>query len=208
MIDSEESNHILNVMRHDKDDEIYITNGNGKIFKCRILLLKKKYIQAKILEEYQYHKEHPHVTLCIPKLRSIERFEFAIEKSTELGITNFIFFQAERAVSKNFNQKRIEKILISSIKQSLLSWLPEVKYVQSLAEIERLKGEKILFYQNAPKFFDRNIIRRGENYFLFFGPEGGFTAQELYNLRDSQKIKLAENRLRSETAIVKVASML
>jgi 16S rRNA (uracil1498-N3)-methyltransferase len=207
-IEGEESNHILIVMRHKINDEIYVTNGLGKIFKCRISQVNKKIVEAKILDEFKYEERFPNTTFCIPMLRNNDRLEFALEKCTELGITNFIIYYAERSVGKKLNQKRIEKILASAMKQSLLSWLPKVKYYNSLGEIASEQGERIIFDQNSTQYFDREVLRSDENYFLVFGPEGGLTNQEVSCLSDSQKFNLADNRLRSETAIIKAASLL
>ncbi|NWF90308.1 MAG: 16S rRNA (uracil(1498)-N(3))-methyltransferase [Ignavibacteriaceae bacterium] len=208
IVKGDESNHILNVMRHRIGDEILITNGAGKIFSCVIENISQENVISRIQRESSYTEKFPNITFCIPKLRSSDRFEFAIEKCTELGITNFIFFQAERAISKSFNQKRIEKILVSAMKQSLQSWCPRVRYNDSITEISLLPGEKIIFDQLAAHNFDSRNIKPEINYFFYFGPEGGFTHAELTILSESTKYKLAENRLRSETAIIKAASLL
>ena len=142
-IEGEECNHILNVMRHKIDDEIYVTNGMGKIFKCRISQVNKKIVDAKILEEFTFEARFPNITFCIPMLRNNDRLEFALEKCTELGITNFIIYSAKRSVPKKLNLVRVEKILITAMKQSLLSWLPKIRYASSLNELARLDGEKI-----------------------------------------------------------------
>ncbi len=126
-IEGEECNHILNVMRHNLNDEIYVTDGEGKIFTCQITQIVKKSLEANIKNEFKYAERFPNITFCIPILRLNDRLEFALEKCTELGVTNFILYKAKRSVAKEFNQKRIEKILISAMKQSLLSWLPKVK---------------------------------------------------------------------------------
>ncbi|HEY4756810.1 MAG TPA: RsmE family RNA methyltransferase, partial [Ignavibacteriaceae bacterium] len=113
-IESEESNHILNVMRHGTNDEIYITNGAGKIFKSQIVATSKKNVISKIQKEYSYEEKFPNIIFCIPSLRSAERFEFAFEKCTELGVTNFIIYQAKRSVPKKVNLVRVEKILVAA----------------------------------------------------------------------------------------------
>lgn len=208
LIDGEESNHIINVMRHEADDEIYITAGEGKIYRCQILLIKKKLIQAKILDEYSYQERFPKVTFCIPKLRFADRFEFALEKCTELGITNFAFYNAKRAVSKEFNLSRIEKILISAMKQSLLSWLPRIQYIKSLRDVSSSFDERVVFDQDSSVHFNSQMIDPNKKYCLIFGPEGGLTNDELMLIEPLKKLKLAENRLRTETAIIKVASLL
>ena len=207
-IESEESNHILNVMRHGTNDEIYITNGEGKIFKSQIVATSKKNVISKIQKEYSYEEKFPNIKFCIPSLRSAERFEFAFEKCTELGVTNFIIYQAKRSVPKKVNLVRVEKILVAAMKQSLLSWLPKVKYINSLKELNLTKGEKIIFEQDSEVYFSRELLKPDMNYLLIFGPEGDFAPDELNSLTSSVKYNLAENRLRTETAIIKAAALL
>ena len=207
-MDSEESNHILNVMRHQIDDEIYITNGIGKIFKCRISQVNKKIVETKILNEYKYEERFPNITFCIPMLRNNDRLEFALEKCTELGVTNFIIYQAKRSVPKKVNLVRVEKILVAAMKQSLLSWLPKILYINSCEVLAQLDGEKIIFEQSSHNYFSRDKIKTEMNYLFIFGPEGDFTADESDSLKSGIKYKLAENRLRTETAIIKAASLL
>src|SRR4030065_290670 len=207
-IESEESNHILNVMRHGTNDEIYITNGEGKIFKSQIVETSKKNVISRIQKEYVYEEKFPNIIFCIPMLRNAERLEFALEKCTELGVTNFIIYQAKRSVPKKVNQLRVEKILAAAMKQSLLSWLPKVKYINYLKELELIKGEKIIFEQNSEVYFSRKLLKTDMNYLLIFGPEGDFAPDELNSLTSSVKYKLAENRLRTETAIIKAAALL
>jgi 16S rRNA (uracil1498-N3)-methyltransferase len=207
-IEGEESNHILNVMRHQIDDEIYVTNGKGKIFKCRISHVSKKIVEAKILDEFNFEERFPNITFCIPLLRNNDRLEFAVEKCTELGITNFIIYHAKRSVPKKLNLVRVEKILKAAMKQALLSWLPKIRYASSLDELSPLDGEKIVFEQSSEDYFSRDKIQREMQYIFIFGPEGDFTVDELGILNSSIKYKLAENRLRTETAIIKAASLL
>lgn len=207
-IEGEECNHILNVMRHNFNDEIYVTDGEGKIFTCQITQIVKKSLEANIKNEFKYAERFPNITFCIPILRLNDRLEFALEKCTELGVTNFILYKAKRSMAKGFNQKRIEKILISAMKQSLLSWLPKVSYANSIEEISSLLSDKIVFEQNSNLYFDHGILKSDKNYFLVFGPEGGLTDEEFSCLGASDKYKIADNRLRSETAIIKVASIL
>ena len=207
-IEGEESNHILNVMRHQIDDEIYVTNGMGKIFKCSIFHGNKTMIEAKILDEFNFEEKFPNITFCLPLLRNNDRLEFALEKCTELGLTNFIVFQAKRSVPKKLNLFRVEDILIAAMKQSLLSWLPKIRYIKSLDELAQIEGEKIIFEQCSHNYFSGDKIKKVLNYLFIFGPEGDFTLEEMNLLNKAENYKLAENRLRTETAIIKVASLL
>ena len=207
-IEGEESNHILNVMRHQIGDEIYVTNGMGKIFKCSISQVNKKIVETKILDEFNFEERFPNITFCLPLLRNNDRLEFALEKCIELGLTNFIVFQAKRSVPKKINLVRVEKIIMAAMKQSLLSWLPKIRYISSLDEIANLDEEKIVFEQNSEDYFSRDKIKKAMQYIFIFGPEGDFTTAELDVLKSSIKYKLADNRLRTETAIIKSASLL
>jgi len=207
-IEGEESNHILNVMRHQIDDEIYVTNGMGKIFKCSISQVNKKIVETKILDEFNFEERFPNITFCLPLLRNNDRLEIALEKCTELGITNFIIYHAKRSVPKKLNLVRVEKIILPAMKQSLLSWLPKIRYISSLDELVLMDGEKIIFEQSSLNYFSRDKIKAGMHYLFIFGPEGDLTSEEMNLFNKAENYKLAQNRLRTETAIIKAASLL
>ncbi|MCL6495671.1 MAG: RNA methyltransferase, partial [Ignavibacterium sp.] len=152
--------------------------------------------------------KHPNFHFCIPILKNKDRLRFAIEKLIELGITNIIIYKAERAVSEKFNFDKYKKVAVETIKQSLQANLPVIKSIGSLTELNSFEGVKIIFDQNAEIKFDKNMIDIGDINYFIFGPEGGLTDKEMKSLNNQQKFSLAENRLRTETAIIKVASVL
>ena len=94
LIKGEEYKHITKVMRHVPGELIYVTNGKGKIFVSEITDIKKEYIIALIKDVYSYQNKFQNIFLCLPKIKSADRFEFALEKCAELGITNFIIFES------------------------------------------------------------------------------------------------------------------
>ncbi len=124
IISEDDYKHIAKVMRHSIGDEIYITDGNGKIFLSIIKEIKKDSLTSSVKKILKYENEFSNIIFCIPKLKSSDRFEFALEKCTELGITNFIIFNSERAIYKSDKKGRWEKIVLSAIKHSLISYLP------------------------------------------------------------------------------------
>lgn len=211
-IEGEECHHIINVMRHKIDDIIYVTDGKGTIHKSTISVIEKNKVVAAIVESTRYDNKFSNVWFCVPRLKSADRFEFALEKSVELGITNFIVFDSQRTVAKGEKIERWEKILLAAMKQSLRVWLPIIQYVKSINEIVKLKGTKILFDQNAEQTFQQFLSANNQsliaNHYFIFGPEGGFTNEECRVLNEELKVRLTENRLRSETAIVTAASIL
>lgn len=100
VITGDEFKHLANVMRHKEGDEIYITNGEGKIFKCVLETVVKKQAVANIIETKNYEKENSNIVFCIPLLQNVDRFDFAFEKCIELGITNFIFTKQKEVLEK------------------------------------------------------------------------------------------------------------
>ncbi len=203
----DEFKHAVKVMRSKIGDTIYITNGTGLIFKTEISSIEKDNLSAKIIETIKTENKFENIFFCIPKLKNPDRFKFAIEKCVELGVVNFIVFEANRTISKGSNIKRLEKIALSAMKQSLRGYLPKIQLVNDLSNIVELNGEKIIFEQNSDKQFKFN--KDGEKiYYLIFGPEGGLTKDEIEFFENDSIFSLSEHRLRSETAIVKVASLL
>ncbi len=201
-----EFKHAVKVMRSKIGDAIYITNGAGLIFKTEILSIKKDKLSAKIIETIKTENKFVNIFFCIPKLKNPDRFKFAIEKCVELGVTNFIIFESKRTVAKGMNIIRWEKIALAAMKQSLRAYLPKIKLAKNLSDIAELNGEKIIFEQNAERKFQFDL-EVDEKYYFIFGPEGGLTVDEL-KLFDTDLIySLSDHRLRSETAIVKAASL-
>lgn len=212
-IEGEECHHIKDVMRHKAGDEIFVADGEGHIYKTEITEVASKIILCRILERFDYPDNFSKITFCIPRLKSAERFEFALEKCVELGITNFIVFDSQRTVAKGEKIERWQKILTSAMKQSLRAWLPKISYVKSVEELSKLSGIKILFDQNS----EQNLLEyistinskpSTTNYLFVFGPEGGFSEGECRVMNVEWRVKLTNNRLRSETAIVTAASLI
>ena len=203
----DEFKHIVKVMRNNVGDTLFITNGTGLIFETEILSIEKNKVSARIIETIKTENKFENIFFCIPKLKNPDRFKFAIEKCVELGITNFVIFESARTIAKGTNIKRWEKIALAAMKQSLRAYLPKIKFEKNLSSIAESNGEKIIFEQNAKRKFQFDFVMDKKNYFIF-GPEGGLTENEI-NLFDTELIySLSDYRLRSETAIVKAASII
>lgn len=204
----EEVHHIAKVMRHSPGDEVFVTDGVGNIYEGKIISLKNDLINVQITTVRKYEKNYENFVFCIPKLKSSDRLEFALEKSVELGITNFIIFNSERTISKSIKTHRLEKILLSAMKQSLRAFLPKIISTCAIEELSNLKGKKLVFEQSAAKYFVNFILNKNEKNYFIFGPEGGLSSNELELFNMEELYKLAENRLRTETAVIKCASTL
>ncbi len=210
IITDEEAKHITKVMRHSVKDKIFITNGKGKIYNSIIKNITKKEVIAEYGEIFEQENKLKDVTFCIPVLKSKERLEFAFEKCIELGITNFIFFSAEKGYKRGIKFDRLNRIAISAMKQSLRSYKPRINYVDKL--VFESHTNNIIFDQlsnlSFRSYLNKNKELINESINFIFGPEAGLTKKDKENLKSYKNYRLTNNRLRSETAIITSASIL
>ncbi len=214
IITGDEAKHIVKVMRHSINDKIFVTNGEGIVYKAIIENITKKEVVAAIKDKFTFVNKTKKITFCIPILKSADRFEFALEKCVELGITNFLIFNAKKSYKRGVKIERWERILLAAMKQSLRAFKPKVEFTNSLKTSLANKSNVIVFEQNAGETLKSYLenkskieaITEEETYFIF-GPEGGLTEEEL-NIENGIKLKLTDNRLRAETAVITVGSFL
>lgn len=208
VVEGDESKHILSVMRHSVGDQIFLTNGLGSIFSSRISEASNKEITATIQKEYKYTNKNKNIYFCLPHLKNPDRFEFALEKCIEFGITEFIIYKAKNSLAKSFKKERWEKIALAAMKQSLRAFLPKIDFIDDLGEIKFESGTMILLDQSAKNSFSADRILPDEKYFVVLGPEGGFHKDEISLFNREHFFSLTENRLRSETAIILAAGLI
>lgn len=212
----DEFHHLSKVLRAKIGDEIFVTNGKGLIAEAKLKVIGRVDCDIEILKFQKFEKRKTPLIALLPVLKHEERFEFAMEKLTELGIDEIQPFTSERTVKKNFRYERSKKILIAALKQSKNPFLPELKSLSKFEDfISELqpddfvlygddRGSNILEIQNH---LQKSAVKR---FIITVGPEGAFTEDELNLLKkvNSVPIKLGEFRLRSETAIISLASQL
>ncbi len=215
VLSEDEAHHAGHVMRHDEGNFIFVTDGKGTIYKTEITELNKNTIELLVVSETKYHNDFANITFCIPRMKNKERFEFAIEKCVELGITNFIVFESDRTISKGDKTDKWIKLGMGAMKQSLRAFLPEFHFEESIDALikKSANNESTLFLldQKADEKFSTHvddILNSEKDSYFIFGPEGGISERELYLLKDAKFLRLTENRLRSETAIISAGILL
>lgn len=210
VLGKEEAKHVTQVMRHSQGEIIKIADGNGNIYSCELLRADKKSAILKIIKKDSKKEIYPNITVYIPILKSSDRLEFALEKCVELGITNFVIYSSEKSYKRGIKLERINKILLSAMKQSLNAVMPKIEILNELkSEISKLKN-CVLFDQQAELHFSQFLSSKSYNdeLNLFIGPEGGFSDNEMNLMGEYQKVYISTNRLRTETAVVAAASFL
>lgn len=204
-LNEKESYHVCKVLRKKTGDKISITNGRNILFNCLIVDISKKKCRVKIIN---YQKQEPpsyylHVGISI--LKSRERFEWFVEKSSEIGISEITPLVCERTERKSLNVERVEKILVSAMKQSLSLNLPKLNPVTKFEDLVVKKKEEKLFIahcENTQKKTLMSLVKPGFKNLVLIGPEGDFSKNEikLANDHNFKNITLGNSRLRSETA--------
>lgn len=206
IITGDEFHHSVHVMRNSIGDTIFITDGKGSIFISGIRRINNNQLTARIFERRVYENRAANIRFCIPILKNPDRIKFALEKCVELGITNFVLFHSKYTTSKNLKPEKFFKTVLAAMKQSLRTFLPQISSAD-FNEIINSDGVKIIFHQKADREFDGRIDEDTPTYFLF-GPEGGFDDAEINSVQNEFRFSLSSKRLRSETAIIKCASLI
>jgi len=207
-----EFKHLVKVLRKKEGDLIKITDGLRNIFDCKIVNITKGRIFCDILEKhYNLFEPEFYLKLFIAPLRNITRFEFALEKAVELGVSFIQPVITEFTVNKSsFSRNKMErfsKILISAMGQSQRCLLPEFGNVISFEDMLKLtknSQNKIIMYEYAENNEKSTLNKNIKEISLFIGPEGGFSKQEINKCVNNkwQTHSLGERKLRAETAAI------
>ena len=198
-----DSKHISKSFRKNIGDNIRITNGLGCVCNAEIIEKGKK-IKVKIKGVEKYEASNISIHIALSPLKNISRFEWFVEKATELGVSQITPIVCEHSEKKKVNTERLERILISSLKQSNQFFKPKINSINTFENFI-LKSEDQLLIANlrtSNKLSEKLITK--PNICLMIGPEGGFSDREI-DLAKKQGIKevtLGNSRLRSETAAI------
>ncbi len=201
----EESRHILKVLRKKTGDIVFITNGRGYLFECEIDTPLGLLCKVKILKE-TFTPPHPkEVHLAVCPTKHSDRYEWFLEKVTEIGLSSLTPIRASRSERKEINTERLKKIVQSAMKQSLRTHLPRVHETIVLSDFLKLdfEGNKLIAHcGKSPKYQMKQAISPDKNTLILIGPEGDFSDEEIKMALDNgfKPVTLGNQRLRTETA--------
>jgi 16S rRNA (uracil1498-N3)-methyltransferase len=132
-LDAEESGHCVRVLRHRAGDEIDVIDGLGTLYHCRLTQDSPKGAEAEILDTQEGFGSHPyHLTLGCCPTKNNERFEWFVEKATELGVDRIVPLIGDHSERKVYKTERARRIALAATKQSLKARIPEVAEPQSV----------------------------------------------------------------------------
>lgn len=201
-----ESKHCIKVLRLDTNDTIQLIDGNGGFYVARILEPNQKKCTVEIIEtQKEFGKRNHYLHIAIAPTKNIDRFEWFLEKATEIGIDEITPILCEHSERKAIKPERLEKIIISAVKQSLKGYKPKLNELTILDDFLRInfKENKFIAHcEETNKTLLKNDYNKGADVIILIGPEGDFSPQEITLAKDNnfQEISLGESRLRTETA--------
>ncbi|KRD12533.1 16S rRNA methyltransferase [Flavobacterium sp. Root901] len=205
--DKEESKHIIKVLRKKDSDILYVTNGLGLLFETEITLASdnKCIVNIRSVKKSPEPKFRLHLAVAPTKMN--DRFEWFLEKATEIGIQEITPIICDRSERKVINLDRFEKIILSAMKQSNEMFLPKLNDAISFKEFIKQKNEGLQFIAHCEETDKKSLketLKPNENVTLLIGPEGDFSEKEIALAieHNYQPVTLGNTRLRTETAAV------
>jgi len=204
VLHEEQHRHCIKSMRKKIGDEIYLTDGKGKLMKAMLKEVARNESTFEILTIEEQDGLVPHITIGIAPTKNMSRFEWFLEKAVELGVHRIVPFVSQNSERKHLKLDRCIKIMVSAMKQSLRCWLPEISEIQKLKDThwDGMANSRFICYVPHKEAYLGTRYKVNQNTLIMIGPEGGFTLEEVKGLEDKgfEAVSLGQTRLRTETA--------
>ena len=208
-LDKSQSHYLSKVMRVKENEVFSLFNNNGE-WEAKVLSVSKNIIEFKITKQLRQRKNIKELWLAFSPIKSNYQ-NFMIQKATELGVTKFLPIIFERTIVRKINKERLEKIIIEASEQSNRINVPIIEECQNLNDFLKTNLIDLIFTDlnsknnkiNKSKLKDRPVC-------IIIGPEGDFSEAErekILSFKGVQPIKINENILRSETAVISAISI-
>ena len=201
-----ESKHAIKALRLSNGDTIQLVDGKGGFYKAEVSDADPKKCRIAITnKQTDFGKKDFRLHIAIAPTKNIDRFEWFLEKATEIGIDEITTLLTEHSERKTVKTERLEKILISAMKQSIKAYLPvlnEITRFYDLISTTTCKNKFIAHCKAGKNNHLKNIVKKSEDVLVLIGPEGDFSTEEIKFAQEHgfQEVSLGNSRLRTETA--------
>jgi 16S rRNA (uracil1498-N3)-methyltransferase len=206
VLNEETSRHIAQVLRMKVGEQILLTDGKGKIQTAEITKDHKKATEVRIVSTERKGKSSKRISIAISPIKNTARFEWFLEKATEIGVAEIIPILCERTEKERFRHDRMNNILISAMLQSRQAWMPVLHEPVKFSEVIKQSTYQQKFIAHCIEDEKRTLaeqkLQSTDSIITLIGPEGDFTNAEIKAALDSgyTPVSLGETRLRTETA--------
>jgi 16S rRNA (uracil1498-N3)-methyltransferase len=205
--DKEESKHIVKVLRKSEGDILHVTNGVGNLFITEIILATEKKCTIHIIEVKTNLPNDFYIHLAVAPTKMNERFEWFLEKATEIGIHEITPILCDRSERKSIKNDRFDKIIQSAMKQSIQYFMPKLNEAITFKEFitKNHSGHLCIAHcEETDKKLLKSILLPKQAYTILIGPEGDFSEKEIQLAIENKfiPVSLGNTRLRTETAAI------
>jgi 16S rRNA (uracil1498-N3)-methyltransferase len=205
VLSEEESWHCVKVLRLSPGSELDLTDGAGNFFHGVLEEVHSKRCEARITSFVTVPRNPWHLHIAIAPTKSNERFEWFLEKATEIGIDEITPLLCEHSERVTLKLPRMEKVLVAAMKQSLRAWLPVLNEPVSFRQFitREMSGQKFIGYcETGVESELHDLFLPATDAVILIGPEGDFSKTEVEQAVKSgiTPITLGPGRLRTETA--------
>ena len=209
VFNKEESRHMVRVLRKVEGDILHITNGRGYLFEVEILVASNNKCVVKVIQVQQKSPSSYHLHIAIAPTKLNDRFEWFLEKATEIGIQEISPIICDHSERKMLKEERLHKILQSAMKQSQQTYLPKLNALTTFSKfLSNYKDKSVSKYiahcSTTEKVSLRDSISLHQPYLILIGPEGDFSENEINEALSTgfKPLTLGPTRLRTETAAI------
>lgn len=213
LLGEEESAHCVRVLRHREGDNVCVIDGAGTMYECVLSQASPKAAVARIEKANPGWGSHPYrLEMAVCPTKNIDRYEWFVEKATEVGADRFVPVIGEHSERKVLKTERLRRIVLSAAKQSLKAAVPEIsepltvkEFIASVADSPALKMIACCFEDEShPRTSVMQALSGTDRreYIVLIGPEGDFSREEVRLAIEAGfiPVHLGESRLRTETA--------
>ena len=205
--DKDESRHIVKVLRKKSGDQLHITNGKGWLFEAELISADAKHCSVNITSKSLQPKRNFHLHLAVAPTKMNDRYEWFLEKATEIGIEEITPIICDNSERKVVKLERFERIIQSAMKQSLQCYLPKLNAPTAFQDFvnQEFSGQKFIAHcEETDKKSLKSELKTNEDCILLIGPEGDFSVKEIEMALAANYIPvtLGDTRLRTETAAI------
>ena len=209
-LDKPQSHYLTKVMRIKRNDFFSLFNSYGE-WEAKVLEILKGIVQFKIIKQIRSKESSKEIWLAFSPIKSNYQ-NFMIQKATELGVTKFLPIIFNRTVVRKINKERLEKIVIEASEQSNRLNVPLIEKAQNLKNFLKLNSMDLIFtdLNSDNKKIDKSKLTN-KPICIIIGPEGDFSEterEEILSFKNVQALKINENILRSETAVISAISII
>ena len=206
-LDEQESKHAVRVLRLSRGDTVHLVDGRGGWYEATIEDDNPRNCQLRVVSfTPEYRPLLYRLHMAVSPIKSMDRFEWFLEKATEIGISEITPLLCHRTERKQVKSERLEKIIISAMKQSMKAYKPVLHPAESLDSFLSVRREGILGVAHCLPSRRTGIaeLTSGNEFTFLVGPEGDFTEHEVHAAEGSGYIPfhMGDSRLRTETAAV------